>query len=117
PFARALGPRLPRLARLTGRPLQDNSPAQSLGRGTTTVSDNSLLLQAIRSKPRSRFRRLDKAMYVCVCNAIRETELRDAARALPGDAEAVYEQLGKSPQCCQGLEEADDRILEEPHAT
>jgi len=54
-------------------------------------------------------------MYVCVCNAIRESELREAAHALPGDAEAVYAQLGKLPQCCQCLEEADELIAEARH--
>jgi bacterioferritin-associated ferredoxin len=52
-------------------------------------------------------------MYVCVCNAIREADLREAAHSLPGDAEAVYAQLGKVPQCCQCLEEADELIAEE----
>jgi len=54
-------------------------------------------------------------MYVCVCNAIRENELREAAGNLPGDAEAIYAQLGKVPQCCQCLEEADELIAEERH--
>lgn len=52
-------------------------------------------------------------MYVCVCNAIRETELREAARACPADAdaEAVYASLGKTPQCRQCLEDAEDILL------
>jgi bacterioferritin-associated ferredoxin len=54
-------------------------------------------------------------MYVCVCNAIRETELREAACCMAGDAEAVYAQLGKAPQCCQCLEEADELIAEVRH--
>ena len=29
-------------------------------------------------------------MYICVCNAIRECELRRAALRCAGDAEAVY---------------------------
>jgi bacterioferritin-associated ferredoxin len=52
-------------------------------------------------------------MYVCVCNAIRESELRHAARRTDGDAEAVYEALGCQPQCCMCLEEADEIIVEE----
>ena len=52
-------------------------------------------------------------MYVCVCNAIRECELREMARAHPGDAEAVYEALGKTPNCRQCLDEAHDIIVEE----
>ena len=54
-------------------------------------------------------------MYICVCNAIRETELRDTAQVLPGDAEALYAELGKTPQCCQCLEEADELIAEVRH--
>ena len=37
-------------------------------------------------------------MYVCICNAIRETDLRDAARRSKGDAEAIYAALGRAPQ-------------------
>ena len=54
-------------------------------------------------------------MYVCVCNAIRESELREAAHTLDGDAEAIYAQLGKVPQCCQCLEEADELVAEVRH--
>lgn len=52
-------------------------------------------------------------MYICVCNAIRENELRQAGRCVAGDAEAVYAALGKVPQCCQCLEEADELLAEE----
>jgi bacterioferritin-associated ferredoxin len=52
-------------------------------------------------------------MYACVCNAIRECELRQAARRSRGDAEAIYAQMGKPPQCGQCLEEADELIAEE----
>ena len=52
-------------------------------------------------------------MYVCVCNAIRDSELRHAARRTDGDAEAVYASLGCEPQCCMCLEEADEIILAE----
>jgi bacterioferritin-associated ferredoxin len=52
-------------------------------------------------------------MYVCVCNAIRECELRCAARCKPGDAEALYAAMGKEPQCCQCLDEAEEIIVEE----
>ena len=54
-------------------------------------------------------------MYVCVCNAIGEGEFRRAARLHEGDAEAVYAALGKQPQCCQCLEEADFLLAEERH--
>lgn len=52
-------------------------------------------------------------MYVCVCNAIRETELRRAACHSRGNAESVYAQLGKRPQCGQCLDDADHVIREE----
>ena len=52
-------------------------------------------------------------MYTCVCNAIRECELRKAARQHSGDAESVYAKLGKRPNCGQCLEDADDLIAEE----
>ena len=52
-------------------------------------------------------------MYVCICNAIRESELRRAARCCGGDAEAVYAAIGKRPDCRQCLDEADEVIFEE----
>lgn len=52
-------------------------------------------------------------MYVCICNAIREADLREAARALPGDVEAVYTALGHIPQCRQCFEDAEGILTEE----
>ena len=52
-------------------------------------------------------------MYVCVCNAIRECELRQAARQVPGDADAVFAALGKVPQCGQCLDDAAHTLIEE----
>lgn len=52
-------------------------------------------------------------MYVCICNAIRETDFRCAARATRCDAEAVYARMGKRPQCAQCLEDAEDILAEE----
>ena len=52
-------------------------------------------------------------MYICICNAIRDTELRQAARQHPGDADAVYACLGKTPQCGQCLDEAAEILIEE----
>ena len=52
-------------------------------------------------------------MYICICNAIRETELRNMARRCPGDAEACYAALGKRPNCGTCLEDADALIAEE----
>ena len=52
-------------------------------------------------------------MYVCVCNAIRESELRHAARRTEGDVEAVYASLGWEPQCGTCLDEAAEIIVEE----
>ncbi len=52
-------------------------------------------------------------MYVCICNAIRECELRKAARASRGDAEALYTAIGRPPQCGQCIEDAEDIIADE----
>ena len=52
-------------------------------------------------------------MYVCVCNAIRESDFRRTARCVPGDAEAVYAALGKAPKCRQCLDEANEMLAEE----
>jgi bacterioferritin-associated ferredoxin len=54
-------------------------------------------------------------MYVCVCNAIKETDLRAAARRCRGgaEAEALYASLGRAPQCRQCLEEAEEIIADE----
>lgn len=52
-------------------------------------------------------------MFVCICNAIREGDLRKAACTTTGDAEAVYAKLGKRPNCGQCLSQADAILLEE----
>jgi bacterioferritin-associated ferredoxin len=52
-------------------------------------------------------------MYVCICNAIRETDLRSAARCCSGDADAVYAALGRTPQCRQCLDEAAEILVHE----
>jgi bacterioferritin-associated ferredoxin len=52
-------------------------------------------------------------MYICNCNAIRERDFRAAAACVPGDAEAVYAALGKTPQCRQCLDEANEMLVEE----
>jgi len=51
-------------------------------------------------------------MYVCICNAIREKDLRAAARACAGPAESVYAALGRTPQCRQCLDEAEDIVAD-----
>lgn len=55
-------------------------------------------------------------MYICICNAIREQDLRRAACQQRGDAETLYTRLGFAPQCRQCLEEADT-IVEEARST
>jgi bacterioferritin-associated ferredoxin len=52
-------------------------------------------------------------MYVCICNGIRETELRTAARCCTGDADAVYNSLGRTPQCRQCMDEALEIMMDE----
>ena len=55
-------------------------------------------------------------MYVCICNAIRQSELRNAARGCDFDAEEIYRALGRPPQCRQCIEEADKIIEDERRA-
>ncbi len=55
-------------------------------------------------------------MFICICNAIRETDLRAAARTCAGDADAVYAALGKTPQCGQCLDDAAMILIEEREA-
>lgn len=55
-------------------------------------------------------------MYICICNAIRECDLRSTARACPGDVDACFAALGKTPQCGQCLDEATEVIIEERFA-
>jgi len=52
-------------------------------------------------------------MYICICNAIRESELRRAARERHGDAEMLYLSLGYEPQCRQCLTEAEKIVAQE----
>ena len=52
-------------------------------------------------------------MYVCICNAIRESDFRRVGRRTCGGAEAVYAELGKRPQCGQCLEEAELILADE----
>lgn len=55
------------------------------------------------------------AMYICICNAIREDDLRKAALTSGGDAEATYATLGKRPNCGQCLGKAG-LIIEQERA-
>lgn len=52
-------------------------------------------------------------MYVCICNAIREKDLRAAARCCRDGTEELYTRLGRTPQCRQCLDEATDIVAEE----
>ncbi|CAM4040805.1 BFD-like [2Fe-2S]-binding domain-containing protein [Novosphingobium lubricantis] len=52
-------------------------------------------------------------MFICVCNAIREKDIRGAARCTGGNAEDIYRSMGFTPQCRQCLGDADDIIAEE----
>jgi len=51
-------------------------------------------------------------MYVCICNAIKQSELRALACEFSGDAEKVYTAMGRPPQCRQCLEEANAILIE-----
>ena len=51
-------------------------------------------------------------MYVCICNAIKETELRSLALGSTGSAEDLYMCMGRAPQCRQCLDEAEEIVTE-----
>lgn len=52
-------------------------------------------------------------MFICNCNAIRESELRDAAGLCDGGVESVYATLGKKPNCGSCLSDAEDIVFDE----
>ena len=52
-------------------------------------------------------------MYVCICNAIREQDLRAAARCCRDGAEGLYARLGRTPQCRQCLDDATEIVAHE----
>jgi bacterioferritin-associated ferredoxin len=58
-------------------------------------------------------------MIVCICNAITEHELREAAGRDARTPEAAYEKLGCEPQCgcCLGYarEIIEEEIGKRPH--
>jgi bacterioferritin-associated ferredoxin len=52
-------------------------------------------------------------MVVCVCNAIRERDVRDAARAGCADPIRAYASMGRRPRCGQCLPFARELIASE----
>lgn len=55
-------------------------------------------------------------MIVCSCNAIREADIRKAARSGSPNAECAYRWLGCEPQCRTCLCHADEILEEERSA-
>jgi bacterioferritin-associated ferredoxin len=53
------------------------------------------------------------AMIVCVCNAIRETELRQAVRDGASCPTSAYRQYGRKPRCGQCFSFARELIAAE----
>lgn len=54
-------------------------------------------------------------MYICICNAIKEADLREAACSAPGTVEDLYRKLGREPMCFQCIEEAES-VVEDARA-
>lgn len=52
-------------------------------------------------------------MVVCVCNAIKEKDIRAAARTCDGGAKQIYAQMGRRPKCGLCLSFARDLISSE----
>ncbi len=55
-------------------------------------------------------------MVVCVCNAIREKDVREAARNGARSARCVFRQTGRKPKCAQCVGFAESIIASE-HAS
>lgn len=53
-------------------------------------------------------------MVVCICNAIREKDLREALRDGTGRPAEIYARLGRRPKCGQCLSYAQSIINGEP---
>ncbi|MCY4231971.1 MAG: (2Fe-2S)-binding protein [Alphaproteobacteria bacterium] len=49
-------------------------------------------------------------MYVCICNAYRDAEIREAARTGVRSAHKAYAALGGGPRCGRCLPDAQDLI-------
>lgn len=56
------------------------------------------------------------AMYICICNGHRDSDIRDAAREGLRSAPEIYRRLGKPVRCGRCLEVAK-QVIEEVHAT
>ena len=52
-------------------------------------------------------------MIVCICNAIRESDVREAARQGACCANSAYRQLGRRPRCGQCVPFAREIIAHE----
>jgi bacterioferritin-associated ferredoxin len=52
-------------------------------------------------------------MYVCICNAVREAELRQTVRQGAVTAEQAYLRLGLEVFCAQCVEQAQEVIDDE----
>lgn len=52
-------------------------------------------------------------MYVCICNAIREADLRAVAPVSTGCPERAYAALGKAPNCGGCLAHAERVLADE----
>ena len=52
-------------------------------------------------------------MIVCVCNGLREKQVRAKARACGGSVGQIYASLGCKAQCCQCLPFAREVIRDE----
>ena len=51
-------------------------------------------------------------MVVCICNAYREAEIREAARSGLKCPQEIYKKLGEAPRCGRCLEHAEAVIAE-----
>lgn len=53
---------------------------------------------------------MDVAMYVCICNALKDRELADAARNDARSVADVFRRCGRRPQCGKCLPDVAQMI-------
>ncbi len=80
-----------------------------LRRAASGLCESILIVSRNSAKPR--FERCH--MVVCVCNAIRESEVRDAVRKGASCPYSAYQSLGRRPKCGQCLPYARSIVDEE----
>jgi bacterioferritin-associated ferredoxin len=90
--------------------MADSAPDEAMEHPKNILRSSILQPHTIATASQQRYLHF---MFVCICNAIKEEELREVARHGVTDPEAAYAVLGKAPQCRVCLDHAEDVICDE----